>query len=523
MQLDPHNLPDDAEKLKALIISDHQHYQEKIFYLEERIRLLQNELFGRKSEKRGHQDDRQIPIFESEAQKPTPDHETVNTIAIPGHQRKKPGRKPLPDNLPRVEVVHDLCDQEKICGCGDQLSCIGQEVCEKLDYKPAQLRVIRHIRYKYACKSCEGIESDGPTVKIAPPPVQLIPKSMATEGLIAHIAVSKFADALPLYRQQKMFNRLGVDLSRATMANWLVQAAERCKPLIDLMENQIRSGPLINIDETTLQVLNESGRSNTSKSYMWVYCGGHPDQPTKLYRYHRTRSGQVALSFLDGYKGYVQSDAFSGYDHLNGKKGITLLGCMAHVRRKFFDVVKTRKKIRGNSAADKKTLADEALDFIGQLYQIEKRVRQEQLCPQQIYELRQEKSKPILNCFKLWLDEKQSITPPKGLLGIAINYALANWPRLVVYLEDGILLPDNNVAENAIRPFVLGRKNWLFSGHPNGASASATFFSLIETAKANGHEPYAYLKNVFERLPSVQSDEDYQDLLPQNLSPSKIA
>jgi transposase len=429
----------------------------------------------------------------------------------------------LPDNLPRVEVVHDLDDEEKICGCGDQLSCIGQETCEKLDYKPAQLRVIRHIRYKYACKSCEGIESEGPTVKIAPPPVQLIPKSMATEGLIAHIAVSKFADALPLYRQQKMFTRLGVDLSRATMANWLVQAAERCKPLIDLMENQIRSGPLINIDETTLQVLNESGRSNTSKPYMWVYCGGETDQPTKLYRYHPTRSGQVALSFLDGYEGYVQSDAFCGYDHLDGKKGVTLLGCMVHVRRKFVEVVKARKKIRGNSAANTKTLADEALDFIGRLYQIEKLARQDQLSAQQIYKLRQEKSKPILECFRSWLDQKQSITPPKGLLGIAINYALTNWPRLVVYLEGGILQPDNNVAENAIRPFVLGRKNWLFSGHPNGASASATFFSLIETAKANGHEPYAYLKYLFERLPSVRSIEDYKDLLPQNLSPSDIA
>ena len=522
MQFDPHNLPDDAQELKALIISDHQQFQEKIFYLEERIRLLQNELFGRKSEKRDPRDDRQLPMFESEAPKLDPGHDTA-TIAVPAHQRKKPGRKPLPDNLPRVEVVHDLCDEEKSCGCGHQLSCIGLEICEKLDYKPAKIQVIRHIRYKYACKSCEGVDSDGATVKIAPPPPQLIPKSMATEGLVAHIAVSKFTDALPLYRQQKMFNRLGVELSRATMANWLVQAAERCKPLIDLMENQIRSGPLINIDETTLQVLNEAGRSNTSKSYMWVYCGGRPDGPTKLYRYYPTRSGQVALSFLTGYEGYVQSDAFSGYDHLDGKKGITLLGCMAHVRRKFVEVVKARKKIRGENAASTKTLADEALDFIGLLYLIEKQARQDQLTAQQLYKLRQEKSKPVLDRFKAWLDEKQSITPPKGLLGIAINYARANWTRLVVYLEDGILQPDNNVAENAIRPFVLGRKNWLFSGHPNGATASATFFSLIETAKANGHEPYAYLKYLFERLPAVQSDREYENLLPQKLSPSEIA
>ncbi len=521
MQIDPENLPDDAKKLKALIISDHQHYQEKIFYLEERIRLLQNELFGRKSEKRTPQDDPQLPIFEAQGQTPTSDSEN-NTISVPSHQRKKPGRKPLPDNLPRIEVIYDLDDAEKTCGCGDQLSCIGQEVCEKLDYKPAKIGVIRLIRLKYACKSCQGLESNGPTVKIAPPPAQLIPKSMATEGLIAHIAVSKFADALPLYRQQKMFNRLGVDLSRATMANWLVHAAKRCEPLLELMQNQIRSGPLINIDETPLQVLKEPGRSNTSKSYIWVYCGGQPDQQTKLYRYHPTRSGQVALSFLNGYEGYIQSDAFSGYDHLDREKGITLLGCMAHVRRKFFEVVKTRKKIRGKDSVSTKSLADEALDFVGKLYQIEKQARQDQLSAQQIYELRQERSKPILDQFKIWLDEKQSITPPKGLLGIAINYALANWPRLMVYIENGILKPDNNVAENAIRPFVIGRKNWLFSGHPNGASASATFFSLIETAKANGHEPYAYLKYLFERLPLAQDDEAYQALLPQNVNPSEI-
>jgi transposase len=219
--------------------------------------------------------------------------------------------------------------------------------------------------------------------------------------------------------------------------------------------------------------------------------------------------------------GYIQSDAFSGYDHLSRSQAIVLLGCMAHVRRKFFDVVKARKKIRGKGASTK-TLADEALDFIGKLYLVEKQARLENLNADQIYELRQRKSKPIPDKFKDWLDEKQSITPPKGLLGIAINYALANWPKLIVYIENGILKPNNNVAENAIRPFVIGRRNWLFSGHPNGAAASATFYSLIETAKANGHEPYAYLKFIFEKLPLIEKDEDYQSLLPQHLNPSDI-
>jgi transposase len=247
MNFDPEKLPDDAEQLKKLIASfgrDYEKSQEKIHYLEERIRLLQNELFGRKTEKRYPQDDRQLPIFEADIQENSPDIETA-TIIVPAHQRKKRGRKPLPDSLPRLDVIHDLCDEEKVCECGAQMSRIGHESCEKLDYIPAKVRVLNHIRYKYACKNCEGIESNGPTVKIAPAPAQLIPKSMASEGLVAHIAVSKFADALPLYRQQKIFNRLGVELSRATMANWLVHAADRCRPLIDLMQNQIRSGPVM--------------------------------------------------------------------------------------------------------------------------------------------------------------------------------------------------------------------------------------------------------------------------------------
>jgi transposase len=222
----------------------------------------------------------------------------------------------------------------------------------------------------------------------------------------------------------------------------------------------------------------------------------------------------VALEFLDDYQGYVQSDAFAGYDELGRKETIVHLGCFAHVRRKFMEVVKARKKQRGK-AANTKGLADEALDFIRDLYLIEKKAKIEELSTDQIYLLRQMEAKSVLDKFKEWLDAKQSLTPPKGLLGKAISYALTNWERLKVYIEDGRLKPDNNVAENAIRPFVLGRKNWLFAGNPDGAAASATFFTLIETAKANGIEPYRYLRHLFENLPLIQSPEDYRALLPQ--------
>lgn len=517
MDFDLKDIPDDAsiskQDLARLIGLVEQKYQEKISYLEELVRLLRHEVFGRKTEKHYPNDHLQMPIFPV-AQQDGEQKPSQNTVVIAEHSRKKRGRKPLPADLPRVDVIHDIPEEEKVCACGSNLSRFDQDVCEKLDYVPAKVRVLRHIRYKYVCKNCEGVESNNPTVKIAPPPQQLIPKSNATEGLLAHIIVSKFADGLPLYRQEKIFDRLGIELPRATMANWGIAAAEVCRPLIDLLHDQIRGGPLINIDETTLQVLNEPGRSNTAKSYMWVFCGGTPEHPAVLFRYHPTRSGQVALLFLGEYRGFIQSDGYIGYDYLGQKKYIVLLACWSHARRKFVEVVKARKKARGGGQ-NPKGLADEALEFIGQLYLIEKQCRQAQMSTDQIYEVRQAQSKPVLDAFKKWLDEKQSITPPKGLLGQAINYTLSLWNRLIVYVEDGRLKPDNNVAENAIRPFVLGRKNFLFAGHPRGAEACATFLSLIETAKANGLEPFSYLRHIFEKLPLIQRPDEYRALLPQ--------
>jgi len=264
-----------------------------------------------------------------------------------------------------------------------------------------------------------------------------------------------------------------------------------------------------------MQVLKEPGRSNTTKSYMWLYRGGVPEKPALVYQYAPTRSGKVAETFIGDFAGYVQSDAFAGYDRLEGKPGIRLMGCWAHARRKFYAVIQAKKKIR-SKRKNPKSLADEALDFIRQLYRIEKQARAQELSFDQIGRLRQENSRPLLDRFKQWLDEKSPLVPPKSLLGKAIAYSLDNWQRLIVYVEDGRLKPDNNAAENAIRPFVVGRKNWLFAGHPRGADASAVFFSLIETAKANGLEPFAYLKYVFEQIP-ITEEYDYPSLLPTNI------
>ena len=521
MNLDLENLPDSHSITKQQLLAIVRQYEEKLRLLEEQNRLLRNELFGRRSEKPVVEDRHQMSLFAPD-EPVTDDTDTEEQqVSVTPHKRKKRGRKPLPEHLPRVEIIHDIDESERMCACGHPMSRIGQDECEKLDYIPAKIQVLRHIRYKYACKHCEGVESDGATVKIAPPPVQLIPKSNATAGLLAHIFTSKFADALPLYRQQKIFSRLGLDLSRSTMANWGIEVARRCRPLIELLGEDIRGGALINVDETTLQVLKEPGRRNTSKSYMWLYRGGAPGNPSFVYQYAPSRSGEVAEAFIGDYQGYVQSDAFSGYNRLERKDGIRLMGCWAHARRKFIEVTKVKKKIR-SKRKNPKGLAEEALEYIGQLYRIEKMAREQQWSFDQLHQLRQKEAVPVLTRFKQWLDDKAPLAPPKSLIGKAIGYTLDNWQRLIVYVEDGRLKPDNNAAENAIRPFVVGRKNWLFAGHPRGAEASATFFSLIETAKANGLEPYAYLRYLFEKLPSIDKDEGYRSLLPQNLDLAEI-
>jgi transposase len=342
MVLELEKLPDEVSKLKEIIVSQsarhsekEQHYQSQIDRLHEQIRLLRSKLFGRKTEKYVEAGQDQLRLFDEIEQAATDNGQEEQTT-VSSHKRKKPGRKPLPEDLPRIEVVHDLPEEEKVCACGCELTKIGEEVSEKLDYIPAKLQVIKHIRYKYACKGCEGIDSDGGAVKIAPPPVQIIPKGIATPGLLAQILVSKFCDALPFYRQEKIFSRLGIEIPRATMANWAIKVFEQCRPLTEILRSEILSGPLVNIDETTVQVLKEPDRDNTAKSYMWIFRGGPPDKPTLLYQYHPSRSGQVPKNFLDDYQGYIQTDGYSGYDALGAQKGIVHVGCWAHVRRKFF-------------------------------------------------------------------------------------------------------------------------------------------------------------------------------------------
>jgi len=499
-------LPLDVEQLRSLVID----MNKKIGFLEEELRLAKAYRYGRKADEA--LDGTQARLFnEAEDGAPTtaeaPGSEA--TTAVAAHSRKKAGRRPLPANLPREEIVHDIPEAEKVCACGAALSRIGEEVSEQLEIIPARAKVIRHVRPKYACRACQGVETEGGAVKIAPPAEQLIPKSIATPGLLAYLMVSKFADSLPFYRQERIFARMGVELSRATMCSWAMELSDRLSPLLELMRDRIRAGPYVQIDETRLQVLEDSGAT----SQMWVYRGGGPRSPTICYAYHPSRSGDVPYEFLDGYRGWVQTDGYAGYDKLGRCDGVVMLGCWAHARRKYVEVTKAAS---GGSAAH------EALEYIRQLYAVESLAESRALNYQEISELRAESSVPVLRAFHGWLEQLRDQTPPQGLLGKAIGYTLGQWDRLERYLEHGMLRPDNNLAENAIRPFVVGRKNWLFSATSRGAAASAALYSVIETAKANGHEPYWYLRFLFDGLLRAKTPEDYAALLPQAVNPSAI-
>lgn len=510
-------LPNDLAGLKSVIADKDLIIAE----LEGRVRLLQAMLYGPASEKRKvpETESQQHLLFDEAETLVEAVPESAATVQVPAHERKRPGRRPLPADLPRVEVVHDLPEAEKVCACGCALTRIGEVVCEKLDKIPAKIQVIRHIRIKYACRGCEGVDSVGGAVKLAPMPPQIIPQGIATPGLLADLLVAKFSDGLPFYRQEAIFSRLGIDLPRATMCNNTLLAARAIEPLMELLLQEIRSGPVLGMDETPVQVLGEPGRKNTTESYMWVARGGPPGRPGVYFRYSPTRSGSVAIELVGDFQGWVQCDGFVGYDEVGNITGVELQGCIVHMRRKFMDVIKAAGRKKPKPGAG---LADTILDLVAKLYIVEKQVRELGLEFDAIKNLRQEQAKPLLDEMKELLDARAANTPPKSLLGKAIGYALRNWSRLIVYLEDGRLRPDNNLVENAIRPFAVGRKNWLFSGSPRGARASAAIYSLIETAKANGLEPYAYLRFLFERLPCATNKEELRALLPQYLTPAQL-
>jgi transposase len=499
---------------REAVIADRE---QLVAQLQEQVRLLKAWQYAARSEKaKSRLAEDQYSLFDEaelaaiQAVREPETGEEAEATEVAGHSRRKRGRRPISDAYPRVDVIHDIPEEEKVCACGRALTRIGEETSEKLDVVPQKIQVIRHIRPKYACRACEGVEDEGPTVKTAAMPPQIIPQGIVTPSLLAYILIGKYADGLPFYRQSAMFGRLGVDISRATMSGWALRAAEACKPLLELLHRELRAGPIINMDETPVQVLAEPGRKNTAKSYMWVARGGAPDRPVVLFHYDPGRAGTVAETIVGDFKGFLQTDGYAGYNALGERAGIRHVGCLAHVRRKFHDVIKA-------GGGKKAGTAQTVLDLIAKLYHLEKQAREQGLAPEAVREMRQERARSVMDKIKAQLDVRVLTTPPKSLLGRAIAYALGQWERIEAYLEDGRLRPDNNAAENAIRPFAVGRKNWLFSGSPRGAKASAALYSLIETAKACGLNPHEYLLHVFEKLPHAACEDDLKALLPQGV------
>ena len=514
-------LKQDLEQREQQHQAQIQARDQKIALLLERLELLRHQRFGPKAD-RVCKD--QLKLFDEAELNDLIEQldRQIEAVKAPKSSRtsseQAPRRRPLPGHLPRVERIIDLADADK-AAIADTHVAMGFEESEQLAVLPRQYYVVKTKRAKYAPVRQNNDAEPPLTVVVAPRPACILPKAIGHSSLIADVVTGKFVDGLPLYRQEKIFAREGFELSRQTMSGWMVKLREPLQPLMRALKQHLYRGRVLQADETPVQVMDEPGRDNTSKSQMWVYRGGPPDQPVIWFEYSTGRAAAVPREFLfpdgqspPGASFYLQSDGYSVYHQLAGHDAILgHMGCWAHVRRKVVEAANSRHQTG---------LAHEFLGQIQKLYQVERKLRGES--PERRKEVRQIESRPILDELKAWLDKHAQRVIPKGLLGKAIGYTRNQWSTLVTFLEDGHLEIDNNLAENAIRPFVVGRKAWLFSGSPAGAEASAMLYTLIETAKANGLEPRAYLHYLFEALPNARQPEDIEALLPQHLTPEML-
>jgi transposase len=415
----------------------------------------------------------------------------------------------------RAEVIIDIAEEEKKCACGSPLICIGEDIVERLVIIPEQVYVIRYHIRKYACHECEGSgDEDKPAVRAGKVPVNILPGSIATPEPLSYVFTKKYCDYVPYFRQEGGFRRIGVQLSRQNMNNWQQKITERLQPLLGLIKEHIRGGNVVQMSKTPMKVMDEEGRKNSQTSRMWLARGGPAGKPALWYEYQQTREKKHITELLCGFSGYLQSDGYRSYESAAEKDlaGVIHVGCFAHVRRHFYEA----KKIAG-----KPCLADEALERIQGLYKSERELREElekgKTDAQGFVAKRRKACRPQLKALHDWLLAKQYEVPPTTKIGSAISYTLGIWPSLPHYLDDRQLTPDNNACERGIRPFVMGRKNWVMSGSPSGAKSSCELYTLIETAKANNWNPLKYLTKVFQAAAEMDSDEDWSRLLPWNL------
>lgn len=521
MTFDINSLPNDPEKLKQMLLELQSQVEKKedeltkkdkiitdqalqINQFIERFELAKRKAYGVKSEKYPGAGE----TF-NEAEEAL--DEADKAIIAQGQKgdvnktKQQPKRKPLPADLPREIVVIDIPDDEKRCDCCQgALHQIGESKSEKLEFIPAQIKVIETVRPKYSCRACEqtGIAN---TIKISPVPLSPIPKGIATPSLLSQIITAKYQYGLPLYRQETMFAELGIELSRKTMSDWMIRCSELVEALYTLLKQHLLEQNVLNADETTLKVIHEE----RSTCYMWVYCSGKDKGGTEsvpnivLFDYQNSRRAACVVNYLEGYGGYLQVDGYQAYAQTEA----TLAGCMAHARRKFTDAKAAQPK-------NKTGKADVILSLIQKLYGIEASLKDKSFS--EIKAKRQEKSKPILDKIQNWVVAHKEKIPEKSKLGEAIKYWINQYSKLITYLEHGQITIDNNRAERAIKPFVIGRKNWLFSNTAHGAKASAILYSLIETAKANGLLVESYIQYCLDELANKPTDLEY--LLPWNVN-----
>jgi transposase len=493
MDLDPNQLPDDPTLLRGVIsqlLGAMAKLERKNAWLQAEVEALFRKLFRKRSEKL---DPRQLElVFEAMRDLGISQHqlEQLEHEVEVGTRRRRgtPVRQALPKDLPRERVEHSLPEHERCCtACGEELTKIREEVTEQLDYTPASFKVVEHVRGVFACKSCEE------TITRAPKPPQAIEKGLPGPGLLAQVMVSKYCDHTPLYRQAQIYSRHGVTLSRSTLCGWVAEAAELVNPLVDWMRHDLLRSRIVQTDDTPVTVLDDQG--GTHKGRLWVYLGdrGHPHI---VYDFTPTREGTGPARFLSGFSGYLQADAYSGYDALHASGSVIEVGCWSHARRYFHEAAMGAGDTRGFAA----------LAFIHQLFEVERDATDKELNFEQRRDRRQEVSREILDAFKLWLEDLEPQVLPKSALATAIGYARRQWTALERYLDDGELVPDNSASERSLRGVALGRKNWLFAGSDAGGARAAKLYSLIASAKRHALEPYAYLRVLFERLPSHPAD-----------------
>ncbi len=507
-------LPKPLETREELVAQLNQQAT-KIEQLEEKLRWFEEQFHLARAKQYGPSSERSVPeqpsLFnEAEAVDEAAPALAEDKITISYERKRKPGRRPIPQDLPMERIEYRLAEEEQVCSCcGGRMHEMSEETRHEVQLIPAQVKILQHVRFVYSCRNCEknGIEVP---IKTAVAPKPVIEKGLASASSVAYVMTMKFVEGVPLYRQEQHYQRMGIELSRSVLSNWMIKGSEWLELLYLRLRQKLLERDILHADETTVQVLKEPGREAESQSYMWLYRTGREGPAMVLYDYQQSRAGDHPKEFLKGFQGYLQVDGYAGYHDL---PQVTLVGCWAHARRKFDEALKgLPAKYRKNGSQ-----AQAGLDQINRLFDMERGLKES--TPEERLKSRQEKSRPVLDQFRRWLDEQALVVLPKSLLGVAVNYCRQQWPKLIRFLEDGRLELSNNRAERSIKPFVIGRKNWLFSNTPKGAKSSAIIYSLIETAKENNLDPYAYLFLLFEKLPNLplRDNQNLDPLLPWNV------